>query len=304
MIDMNLALDWTPNINHLGFFVAKELKFYEEQGIRLNIHNPAEDNYAMTPGKKLELDIVDFAIAPFETVISLNNKNNKVNAVAVFAILQEDLSSVVTLKSSNLDSLNKLDNTIYASYKARYEDHIVKQLVIKGGGKGEIQLIYPEKLGIWNTLLNGEADSTWIFNNWEGVEAESKKIQLNKFRMKDFGIPYAYSPILLTKKENISCKRESYTNFVNATRRGFLFSKENPSIALSILKEYITEYDKANIDLMKSFEMTEKYFGNEDNCGFMLSDRINTFIKWLVESGLENKSVLDQNLFTNELIRP
>jgi phospho-N-acetylmuramoyl-pentapeptide-transferase len=41
----------------------------------------------MTPGKRLELGLADFAMAPFETVISLNNKKNLVDAIAVFAIL-------------------------------------------------------------------------------------------------------------------------------------------------------------------------------------------------------------------------
>jgi len=104
MTTFKIALDWTPNINHVGIVVAQELGYYKEQGLEVEILNPLEDNYQMTPGKKLELGIADFAIAPFETVISLNNKTNAVDAIAVFAILQEDLSSIASLKTSNLDS--------------------------------------------------------------------------------------------------------------------------------------------------------------------------------------------------------
>jgi hypothetical protein len=59
--------------------------------------HPLADNYQVSPGKKLELDEVDFSIAPFETVISLNNKPNKVHAVAIFALLQEGPTSKVFL---------------------------------------------------------------------------------------------------------------------------------------------------------------------------------------------------------------
>jgi ABC-type nitrate/sulfonate/bicarbonate transport system substrate-binding protein len=166
MIKLKLALDWTPNVNHIGFFIAKDLGFYKQQGIDLEILNPKDDNYAMTPGKKLELDIADFAIAPFETVISLNNKVNQVQAVAVSAIMQKDVSSIVSLKSSNIISPKQLDGKTYASYKARYEDHIVNEMIKNDGGKGELNIIYPEKLGIWNTLLSGNAHATWIFDNW------------------------------------------------------------------------------------------------------------------------------------------
>jgi len=155
MIKLKLALDWTPNVNHIGFIIAKELGFYSQQGIDLEILNPKDDNYSLTPGKKLELDIADFAIAPFETVISLNNKANRVEAKAIYAVLQKDLSCIVTLKSSNITSPKMLDGKSYASYKARYEDHIVKEMIKNGGGEGDLHITYPEKLGIWNTLLTG-----------------------------------------------------------------------------------------------------------------------------------------------------
>lgn len=119
MKTLRIALDWTPNVNHIGIFIAKELGFYKASGIDVEILSPLTDNYQLTPGKKLELDVVDFAIAPFETVISLNNKKNVVDAVAVYAILQEDISSIATLKSSNLKSPKLLDGKTYASYKAR-----------------------------------------------------------------------------------------------------------------------------------------------------------------------------------------
>ena len=176
MKSLRLALDWTPNVNHIGLFVAKELGFYQEVGIDLTLVSPQDDNYQTTPGKKLELRTVDMAIAPFETVISLQNKENKVDALAIYALLQEDISSIATLTITGIRRPKDLDGKLYASYKARYEDHIVQQLIKNDGGKGEMKITYPEKLGIWNTLLEGNADATWIFDNWEGVEAQHKGI--------------------------------------------------------------------------------------------------------------------------------
>ncbi len=302
MIALKIALDWTPNINHIGVFVAKELGFYSENGIELEIVNPLVDNYEITPGKKLELGLADFIIAPFETVISLNNKNNQVDAIAVFAILQEDISSIASLKSKNINSPKLLDGKIYASYKARYEDKIVKELVRNDGGNGNITIVYPEKLGIWNTLMNGQADATWIFDNWEGVEAQSKNIELNKWSLKDYGIPYSYSPVIITKNTNLIIYQSAYSNFIKATRKGYLFSTENKYDAINILKKYLTEYEINNIDIDKAFEATKVYFGNDRNCGFMYPERISLFINWLIENQLEYKIIKDQHLFTNELL--
>lgn len=301
MTSLKIAFDWTPNINHIGIMVAKELGLYKEHGIDLEILNPIADNYEMTPGKKLELGLADFAIAPFETVISLNNKDNKVDAIAVFAILQEDISSIVSLKSANLECPKLLDGKTYASYNARYEDKIVRELVINDGGEGNFKIIYPDKLGIWNTLLDGKADATWIFDNWEGIEAESKKIELNKWSLKNYEIPYGYSPVIITKKSKLITSNSGYHHFIKATRNGYLFACANKKASIEILRGYLTEYDKNNIDLDKSFDATKPFFGDEGNCGFMNSERVNLFLNWIIENKLEDQIIKDQQLFTNEL---
>ncbi|WP_299063479.1 ABC transporter substrate-binding protein [uncultured Polaribacter sp.] len=276
--------------------------FYADENIDLEILNPLDDNYAVTPGKKLELDITDFYIAPFETVISLNNKANKVDAIAIYAILQEDLSSIASLKSNNLTNPKQLDGKIYASYKARYEDKIVQELVKNDGGKGDFKISYPEKLGIWNTLLEGKADATLIFNNWEGVEANDKTIALNTWKLKDSGIPYGYSPIVIAKNKNIANFKTDYANFVNATKKGYLYAVENEAEAVAILQKNITEYDQKNINITKALQATKMHFGTADTCGFMKDKKVQLFLEWLVEKGLENSKILNQDLYTNVLL--
>jgi ABC-type nitrate/sulfonate/bicarbonate transport system substrate-binding protein len=303
MKTLKIVLDWTPNINHIGLLVAKQLGYYKEHGIELEILTPLEDNYQITPGKKLELGLADFAIAPFETVISLNNKKNAVDAIAIFAILQEDISSIASLKSSNLETPKLLDGKIYASYKARYEDHIVKEMIKNDNGIGTIEIVYPDKLGIWNTLLEGKADATWIFDNWEGVEASTKHIELNKFSMSKFGIPYCYSPVIIAKNSHLTADKTDYSHFIKATQKGYLYAKEHKSIAVSILTEYLTDYDKKNIDLDKSIAITAPYFGNYKDCGFMKPERVSIFLKWLVEHNLEHEKIIEQHLFTNDLLK-
>ncbi len=302
MTTINLALDWTPNVNHIGFLIAKELGYYQEVGIDLNILNPIEDNYLITPGKKLELGLADFAIAPSETVISLNNKSNPVSAVAVFAILQNDLSKIVALKSSGISSPKHLDGRSYASYKARYEDHIVKEMIKNDGGDGDLNIMYPEKLGIWNTLLTGQADSTWIFDNWEGVEAQDKNVDLYKFSLQDLNIPYGYSPIIITKTEYIKNNRDIAIAFVKATKKGFLYSQKNIAESAEILKKSVTDYDSKNINLEVSLSVTAPHFGDEISCGRMNDAKVYAFLQWLVKTRLESEDVLKQHLFTNSLL--
>ena len=302
MPTLSIALDWTPNTNHTGFFVAQELGYYTASGIELHIISPAADEYATTPAKKLELGEVDFAVAPFESVISLNTKPARVPAVAIAALLQQDISSIATLAASNIARPKDLDGRTYASYRARYEDAIVRQLIVNDGGTGDFTVTYPDKLGIWNTLLTGAADATWIFDNWEGVEAETQGLALRTFALADYGIPYGYSPVVMTTAEGIAARRAEYTTFLQATKKGFQFAIQNQREATDILRQHVPERDARFIDLEKSQAAAAAFYGSASEWGTMAASRVGAFLDWLIAHGLETEAVKNVPLFTNSLL--
>ena len=302
MSKLTIALDWTPNTNHTGFFVARELGFYREKNIDLDIISPEADGYSVTPAKKLETDEVDFAIVPTESLISLLLKENKVDVKGIAAILREDTSSLVTLASSDVVRPKQLDGKRYASYKARYEDKIVKQVIINDGGTGEVTIGYPEKLGIWDTILIGEFDATWIFNAWEGIEAQTQGIALNYFNLKDYGVPYGYSPLIIAKTAYIESRQDVFTDFMSATREGYLFAQQNPEKAIEILSNHIPEKDLKRIDILKSQLYVNNYYGVENTWGKMELDVFQEFTQWLTENGIAEGEIRASDLFTNALI--
>jgi ABC-type nitrate/sulfonate/bicarbonate transport system substrate-binding protein len=138
--------------------------------------------------------------------------------------------------------------------------------------------LYPEKLGIWNTLVITEADVTWIFDNWEGIEAETNGIELNKFYLRDYKTSYGYSLVIITKKENVSSYKNKYSDFIAATRKGYLFVKDNPEQAKSIIEKYVSETDKFKINIQKSIEYTIPFYGDESSCGRMNAKCVTDFL--------------------------
>ncbi len=147
-----------------GFYVARALGYFAEAGVPdVEIRSPHADDYKTTPVSLVQDSTAMLAICPSESVISQltwpNGSRPKIQAVA--ACLQDSTSAIVTLKSSGLDRPALLDGKRYASYAARYEGRIVQQLIRNDGGKGDYVETTPPMLGIWNTLLKGEADATW-----------------------------------------------------------------------------------------------------------------------------------------------
>lgn len=62
-------------------------------------------------------------------------------------------------------------------------------MIKNDGGDGEyIEDTAVGMLGIWNTILAGKADATWVFMAWEGVMAKLKDVSLNTFRLDDYKV--------------------------------------------------------------------------------------------------------------------
>ena len=298
MKKIKLALDWTPNINHIGFFVAKEKGFYKENDLKVEFLTPDLDDYLITPAKKVEMNISDFGLCPTESLISFRTKKNPFILKGLMTIFQEDVSAIATVESNNILRPKHLDGRSYASYKARYEDKIVKKMIINDGGIGNLKIFYPKRLGIWNTLIENKYDSTWIFINWEGVEASKKNIDLELYKMSDFGIPYSYSPILFSSSDYINNNSNTVKKFIESSRKGYTYCYENMDEAVSILNKFVPITDKG-IDLIECLKISIDHFGSRENFGKIDLKKIDIFLKWLKDNNIENNSFVANDIIFN-----
>lgn len=301
MTALTIALDWTPNVNHIGFFVAKENGFYADLGLDVSITTPADDNYQVTPAKKVELGDADFALCPTESVISYQTKSEPFPLTAIAALLQTDLSAIVTKQGVGINSPKDLDGKLYASYQARYEDGIVMEMIKNDGGNGDLKIVYPEKLGIWDTVIEGTTDATWIFENWEGVEAQNAGLPLNYFHLRDYNIPYSYSPVLVADGSKITANRDAYRAFLQATKKGFLYCQDQKKEVVDILRTQLIE-DEKDFDLASALDATSSHFGDEQGWGRIDESVLNTFLMWLRDKDLEHSEITATELFTNECL--
>lgn len=301
---VRISLDWTPNANHSGFIAALHHGWYKEAGIDVEIQHPGNDNYTQSPAKKVELGLVDLALCPMESLLSYRTKEKAFPLKAIAAVLQNDLSSIAVLQDSGIERPAQLDGKTYASYKARYEDAIVASLVRNDGGKGDLVLQYPERLGIWNILLENKADSTWIFDNWEGVQAKLGGVALRHFKMADYGIPYGYSPVLVGNEAYIAEQSETLRAFLAATTKGFAWAASNSEKMADLLLDWVPEADKDKAMLVAAQDATSAHYisSKTGSWGHMDEQKVEAYLKWLLEKGLETTPFAVDTLVTNELL--
>ena len=287
-----LALDWTPNINHIGFYVAKEKGFYEEVNLDIEIISPEADNYKYSPAKKIELNHTDFALCPTESIISFRTKKQPFKLCALATIFQRDISAIAVAEDNKINRPRDLDGKSYASYGARYEDLIIRQLIKNDGGRGNIRIHYPERLGVWNTVANNKYDSTWVFLNWEGIE----KPNLKFFKLSDYNIPYSYSPLITTSSKLVKEKKDAIKLFLKSTKKGFIYSVNNIKESTNILHKYLIEDDK-NINLEQALIFSKKYFGGQDDFGKIDENIFIKFFQWLNLNNIEKDNFDIQDFY-------
>ena len=308
---IRLALDWTPNTIHTGFYVALAQGLYAKADLDLTITTPEANRYQTTPARQLTAGEVDLAIMPSESVISYHANDPDSPVVAVAAVLARDASAIATLKQNGLDRPMHLDGRVYASYNARFEDDIVKQMVRNDGGRGQFVSHKPDRLGIWNTLLTNEADATWIFLPWEGVEAELRDVQLNLFLLADYEIPYGYSPLLVTNRDWLTENSDALQRFMTATAAGYQFAVQQPDEAARLLSETAGHPTLANAEFVEmSQQSASGYYLMENQWGVMRREVWNAFVNWLIRHDFvtdrdgEKIQYIDvDRLFTNQFVK-
>jgi NitT/TauT family transport system substrate-binding protein len=312
MNTITIALDWTPNTLHSGIYLAQLKNYAKQENIDFQISHAGQDLYIKTPARKLFDGEVNVAIMPSESILSYNLKHPENQLIAIAAITHQDTSAIVTLADSGIDSPKQLDGKIYASYQALFEDEIVKEMIKNNGGEGKLNIQYPEKLGIWNTLIDKKADATWVFMPWEGVEAELKGIQLNAFKLEDYEITYGYSPLIVVRKKFLNEHASTIKSFLKAIGKGYVFAHNNK---INSAKMLFNETEMANYAseemIFKSLLAFKNSFLNENfTWGVMDRNRWIDFLSFLYTSEIINKkfpnvdfsALQPEDFFTNDFI--
>ena len=109
---LTLVLDWTPNTNHTGFYVAMEKGYYKDAGIELEIVQPPEDGaeVLVASGK------ANFGVSFQDTMAGALSGDNALPIKAVAAITQHNTSGIMSRKDDGITSPKGLEGKNYATW--------------------------------------------------------------------------------------------------------------------------------------------------------------------------------------------
>lgn len=225
---VRLALDWTPNTNHTGIFVASSKGWYDAAGVDLQIlpYGTTTPEALMAAGQAecgiSFQDALTFAAAAGAPIVS------------VMAILQHTAQEIAVLASSDVTRPRQLDGRTYAGFGYPNEEPTLKSVIKADGGKGTFTTVTLDTAA-YDALYAKRADFVITFAAWEGIEAKERGIDLRTFQFGDYGFPDFYQVVLACDSRWLAAHPELARAFVGATARGFDLAASDPDEGARLL---------------------------------------------------------------------
>jgi ABC-type nitrate/sulfonate/bicarbonate transport system substrate-binding protein len=305
---VTFALDWTPNTNHTGIYVAQQKGWYKDTGLDVQILPYSDAN---TPDTLVAIGQADFGVSFAESVVLDRVSNLPIKSVA--AILQTNTSALATLKSSGLDKLPKLEGKTYSGFGSPFEEPVITTMLKNAGAPtGNFQNITTNLSG-YDAVVAKQADFVWIYMGWEGIQAKLDGVDLNTFMVKDYGVPDYYTPVIIANETFLQNHADLARRFLDATVRGYEYGVTNPVDAANILINAAPAGTFANPELPRQSQqyLAPYYKADQPRWGLQTLQKWTDFPRFLASTGLltttDGKVVKPEDidyssLFTNDYL--
>lgn len=297
---VTLMLDWVPNTNHTGIFVAQQLGFYDEANLDVEIIEPVD--VLVEPA--LDTGLVQFGIGFQEFTSYAIVEGSQV--VSIAAIMQNNTSGFATRTDNNpIERPSDLANLAYGGFSFPDLENAMLDLFLSCDGAE------------WNTdnyldigfadpleLLDLERiDFAWIFYGVQGIRAELEGNELDVLLLQDYAdcVPDYYTPILLTSRRMIEDNPDVVAAFVQATARGYAVAITDPEAAANTLLEAVPELDEEFVRASIAW-MSERYQGDAPRWGQQSTEVWQGFTDFMVEYNLLEEAFDVSQVFTNDFL--
>ena len=298
--EITLCLDWTPNTNHTGFYVADKLGYYEDAGLKVTIVQPPEGGAeVMTASGQSQ-----FGISAQDSLAANFASKEPMEITAVATILQHNTSGII---SRDCKSPKDLEGNRYSTWDSPTEKAMIKYVMEKDGGDfSKVELIPNVITNEAEALIHGDTDAVWIYYAWSGINAEISELDFEYFAFADLDeVLDFYTPVIIANNDFLESNPDVATAFLSATAKGYEYAIENPEAAASILiKSDETGSLLGSEDLVTESQkwISEQYIADADRWGVIDPARWDAFYSWLGAEGLTESIIPKGTGFTNDYL--
>ena len=296
---ISIVLDWTPNTNHTGLFVAKELGYFKEEGLEnVEIVQPPEGSTTALIGA----GGAQFGISFQDTLAKSFSSDNPVPVTAVAAIISHNTSGIISVKDKGIDSPKKLEGHKYATWDDEIEKAILKKIITDDGGDFSKVKMIPNTVTDVVTALKTDIDAVWVYYAWDGIATELAGLQTNFLNFADYGkeLDY-YSPVIIANNDYLKKNPEEAKKVLKAIKKGYEYSIKNPKEAAKILVKNAPELKLELVTASQEW-LASKYTSYATEWGVIDQKRWDLFYEWLFKNGLIKKEIPKGYGFSNDYL--
>ncbi|TQM37387.1 ABC transporter substrate-binding protein [Pseudonocardia cypriaca] len=279
---VRIALDWTPNTNHTGLFVAQQEGWFREAGLDVQFlpYNNTSPDTLVSSGA------AEFGIS-FQDSFTFS-KAAGAEITSVMAVLQHWATQIaVRADRADITSPRDLDGKTYGGFGAAYEEPKMRAVIQDAGGTGTFRTVV---LGTaaYEALYAGEVDFTEPFVAWEGIEAELRGQPLKTFSYTDYGFPDAYNVLLIGNSPWLRDHPDLAAKFVQAAQRGYQLAADDPDRAAQLLIDANPgAFSEPELVTRSQHMLAERFLRDENGrVGTQTPERWAGYSGWVFDSGV------------------
>ena len=296
---ITVVLDWTPNTNHTGMYVALEKGYYKEAGLEVEIMQPPEDGAsALVAAGKAE-----FGINAQDTIAPAFAMEQPLPVTAVAALIQHNTSGIISRKGEGIDHPGGLAGKTYATWDNPVEQAMIENVVNGDGGDyGKVNLIPNNITDEAAALEMNQTDAIWVFYGWGGISAKLRGVETDFFNFVDYNKTFDYyTPVLIANNDFLAERPEAAKAFLAATARGYEDAVKDPEEAAKILCTADPSLDKELVSESQKW-LADQYMADTEQWGYIDPTRWNGFYQWLWENQLISVEIPENFGFSNDYL--
>lgn len=283
--EVTFVLDWTPNTNHTGLYVAIANGYFEEAGLKVSVVQPPDDGAEVLVASNR----AQFGVTFQDSMAPALMGDTALPISAVAAVLQHNTSGIVSRAGEGMDRPAGLEGHSYATWDLPVEKATLQQVVENDGGDfSKVELIPSTVTDEVSALQSKSVDSIWIFYGWAGVACEVAGLDIDYFDFAEYDPVFDYyTPVIMASNEYLESNPEGAKAFLSALSKGYTWAAENPKEAAEILMEAAPEL-ASNPDLVYASQeyLSKEYIADAEKFGVIDPVRWNAFYSWLNDNGL------------------
>lgn len=293
---VSIVLDWTPNTNHTGLYVAKEKGFFKEEGLDVEIIQPGEAGAdQLTASGKAE-----FGVSYQESITEARVQG--VPLVSIGAVIQHNTSGFASMADKNITSPKDFEGKTYGGWGAPLEKAVIASLMETEGADVEKVDIVNMGDADFFTAVKRDIDFAWIYYAWTGVEAELRGEKINMVYLTDYSdkLDY-YTPVIATSEKMIEKDPETVKAFMAGVSKGYEFAIDNPAEAADILIKAEPDLDPELVKKSQKW-LSPRYQDDAPRWGEQKAQIWQNYMDWMLDKDLLEKEIDVNKAFTNEFL--